>query len=128
MWDYATTAKALDDLDTLFDRQPHLQAANGRHRGRKLEDAWKWAFRTDGAGLGRRLDLRRAQPYECYSELEFDIPVGKAGDCYDRYLGAWKKCAVERIIRQCLEKLRSPEGQGPVSAENHRSCRPSAAR
>jgi NADH-quinone oxidoreductase subunit D len=37
-------------------------------------------------GSGAAWDLRKAQLYECYSELEFDIPIGKNGDCYDRYL------------------------------------------
>jgi hypothetical protein len=37
-------------------------------------------------GSGAAWDLRKAQPYECYSELDFDIPIGKNGDCYDRYL------------------------------------------
>ena len=37
-------------------------------------------------GSGAAWDLRKAQPYECYAELDFDIPIGKNGDCYDRYL------------------------------------------
>ena len=37
-------------------------------------------------GSGAAWDLRKAQPYECYEEMEFDIPIGKNGDCYDRYL------------------------------------------
>ncbi|HAG26054.1 MAG TPA: NADH-quinone oxidoreductase subunit D, partial [Rhodobacter sp.] len=55
--------------------------------------------------------LRRAQPYECYDEFEFDIPVGVNGDCYDRYL-----CRMEEmrqsthIIRQALAKLRVEKG------------------
>jgi NADH-quinone oxidoreductase subunit D len=42
---------------------------------------------------GLAWDLRRAQPYECYSELDFKIPVGTKGDCYDRYLIRMRKCA-----------------------------------
>ena len=68
-------------------------------------------------GSGLAWDLRRSQPYECYDEFDFQIPVGKNGDCYDRYL-----CRVEEmrqsasIIQQCIEKLRAPEGQGDVLA------------
>ena len=57
-------------------------------------------------GSGLAWDLRRSQPYECYDEFDFQIPVGKNGDCYDRYL-----CRVAemyesiKIIQQCVEKL-----------------------
>ena len=60
-------------------------------------------------GSGVPWDLRKSQPYMIYDELDFDIPVGKNGDCYDRYL-----CRVEemrqslKIIKQCIEKM--PEG------------------
>ncbi|WP_211332772.1 NADH-quinone oxidoreductase subunit D [Litoreibacter meonggei] len=62
-------------------------------------------------GSGLAWDLRRAQPYECYDEMEFEIPVGKNGDCFDRYL-----CRMEEmrqslsIMRQCIEKLRVEKG------------------
>ena len=62
-------------------------------------------------GSGLAWDLRRAQPYECYDEFEFDIPVGKNGDCYDRYL-----CRMEEmrqsvsIIKQAIFKLREEPG------------------
>ncbi|NRB19278.1 MAG: NADH-quinone oxidoreductase subunit D [Rhodobacteraceae bacterium] len=63
-------------------------------------------------GSGMAWDLRRSQPYECYSEFEFEIPIGKNGDCYDRYL-----CRMEEmrqsisIIRQCIAKLRDCPGE-----------------
>jgi NADH-quinone oxidoreductase subunit D len=62
-------------------------------------------------GSGMAWDLRRAQPYECYDEFEFEIPVGKNGDCYDRYL-----CRMEEmrqsvsIIKQAVGKLREATG------------------
>ncbi|MEN8892905.1 NADH-quinone oxidoreductase subunit D [Planktotalea arctica] len=62
-------------------------------------------------GSGLAWDLRRAQPYECYDEFEFQVPVGKNGDCYDRYL-----CRMEEmtqsvsIIRQAIVKLREATG------------------
>ena len=72
-------------------------------------------------GSGLAWDLRKAQPYDCYSELEFDIPIGKNGDCYDRYL-----CRIEEmrqcvgIIRQCIERM--PDG--PVATEDNKVVPP----
>ena len=68
-------------------------------------------------GSGLAWDLRRSQPYECYDEFDFQIPVGKNGDCFDRYL-----CRMEEmrqstyIIQQAIEKLRAPGGQGDILA------------
>jgi len=68
-------------------------------------------------GSGVEWDLRKKQPYEVYDRMQFDIPVGTNGDCYDRYL-----CRMEEmrqsvsIIRQAIVKLREPEGQGDVMA------------
>ncbi|MEJ6639470.1 MAG: NADH-quinone oxidoreductase subunit D [Octadecabacter sp.] len=82
------------------------------------KDILDWGFSGVMArGSGLAWDLRRAQPYECYDEFEFDIPVGKSGDCYDRYL-----CRMEEmrqsvsIIRQACDKLRAPDGQGDIMA------------
>jgi NADH-quinone oxidoreductase subunit D len=82
------------------------------------QDILDWGFSGVMArGSGLAWDLRRAQPYECYDEFEFEIPVGKSGDCYDRYL-----CRMEEmrqsvsIIRQAIVKLREPDGQGPIMA------------
>ncbi len=65
-------------------------------------------------------DLRKAQPYECDSELDFGIPIAKHGDCYDRYLVRMEEMRqAVRIMKQCLDKLRSPVGQVPVIIEDH---------
>jgi NADH-quinone oxidoreductase subunit D len=62
-------------------------------------------------GSGWAWDLRRAQPYEIYSELDFQIPVGKNGDCYDRYLCRMEEMRESvKIMRQCLDLLRQCEG------------------
>ncbi|WP_200879649.1 NADH-quinone oxidoreductase subunit D [Palleronia rufa] len=62
-------------------------------------------------GSGFAWDLRRAQPYECYDEMEFQIPVGKNGDCYDRYLVRMAEMRESvKIMRQCVEKLRAEPG------------------
>ncbi len=51
-------------------------------------------------------DLRKAAPYLCYSDLQFDIPIGSVGDCYDRYLVRMEEARQSvRILRQCLDKL-----------------------
>ena len=63
-------------------------------------------------GSGLAWDLRRAQPYECYSEFEFQIPGGKNGDCYDRYLIRMEEMRESvRIMRQAIAKLRECRGQ-----------------
>jgi NADH-quinone oxidoreductase subunit D len=68
-------------------------------------------------GSARAWDLRKAQPYECYEELDFDIPVGKNGDCYDRYLVRMEEMRQStRIMRQCLEKLLLGRWAGPVNS------------
>ena len=62
-------------------------------------------------GSGVEWDLRRKQPYEVYDELEFDIPVGATGDCYDRYLVRMEEFRQSNaIIRQCVDWLRKNPG------------------
>ncbi|WP_226621188.1 NADH-quinone oxidoreductase subunit D [Alloyangia pacifica] len=66
-------------------------------------------------GSGLAWDLRRAQPYECYDEFDFKIPVGKNGDCYDRYLVRMAEMRESvKIMVQACEKLKLPENQGDV--------------
>lgn len=71
------------------------------------EEALAWGFSGPMLrGSGLAWDLRKAQPYEIYSELNFDIPVGKNGDCYDRYLIRMEEMRQSlRIILQCIERL-----------------------
>ena len=79
-------------------------------------------------GSGAAWDLRKAQPYECYSELDFDIPVGKNGDCYDRYCIRMEEMRQSvRIMKQCIAKLRAPDGQGPVTVVNNKIVPPTRA-
>jgi len=76
-------------------------------------------------GSGASWDLRRSKPYECYSELEFDIPVGKNGDNYDRYLIRMEEMRQSTgIMRQCCEKLLSDEGAGPHVADENKVVPP----
>ncbi|WP_028464839.1 NADH-quinone oxidoreductase subunit D [Nisaea denitrificans] len=71
---------------------------------------------------GMPWDLRKSQPYDVYSELDFDIPIGKTGDCYARYLVRIKEVRESlKIIRQCVEKM--PDG--PVKTEDRKVAPPS---
>ena len=75
-------------------------------------------------GSGIEWDLRRKQPYEVYDRMEFDIPVGVNGDCYDRYLVRIEELRqANRIIRQCVDWLR--KNPGPVMADSHKVAPPS---
>ena len=74
-------------------------------------------------GSGIAWDLRRKQPYEVYDRLDFDIPVGSNGDCYDRYLVRIEEMRQSnRIIRQCIEWLRA--NPGPVMVDDHKVAPP----
>ena len=76
-------------------------------------------------GSGAAWDLRKAQPYECYDEIDFDIPIGKNGDCYDRYCIRMEEMRQSvRIMKQCIEKLRSPLGGGPVIIQDNKIAPP----
>jgi NADH-quinone oxidoreductase subunit D len=94
-----------------------------------LHESWGWGYSGPLVrAAGAAWDLRRAQPYECYDELEFDIPVGKHGDCYDRYLVRMEEMRQSnRICLQCIERLRRPDGQGPVLVEDHKVTPPRRA-
>jgi len=75
-------------------------------------------------GSGIAWDLRKKQPYEVYDKLEFDIPIGKNGDTYDRYLVRVEEFRQSnRIIKQCVKWLR--ENPGPVIVDNHKVAPPS---
>lgn len=75
-------------------------------------------------GSGVEWDLRKKQPYEVYDRLDFDIPVGVNGDCYDRYLVRMEEFRQSnRIIKQCVDWLR--KNPGPVITDNHKIAPPS---
>jgi len=74
-------------------------------------------------GSGIEWDLRRKQPYEVYNEIDFDIPVGRNGDTYDRYLVRMEEMRQSnRIVRQCVDWLRS--NPGPVISDDHKIVPP----
>lgn len=119
--------KVLDDIEGLLTNNRIFKQRNVDIGVVSLEDAFAWGFSgVMVRGSGAAWDLRRAQPYECYNELEFDIPIGKNGDCYDRYLIRMEEMRQSiRIMKQCCEKLR---GQGgPVSVVNNKIVPPKRA-
>ncbi len=105
--------KVVDDLERLLTGNRIFKQRNVDIGVVKLEDAWNWGFSgVMVRGSGAAWDLRRAQPYECYSELEFDIPIGKNGDCYDRYCIRMEEMRQSvRIMKQCVEMLRKTPGE-----------------
>ncbi len=109
--------KVCDDIEGLLTNNRIFKQRNVDIGVVSLEDAWQWGFSgVMVRGSGAPWDLRKSQPYECYGDLEFDIPIGKNGDCYDRYLIRMEEMRQSvSIMKQCLEKLNSAEGGGPVS-------------
>lgn len=77
-------------------------------------------------GSGVEWDLRKKQPYDVYADLDFDIPVGRNGDCYDRYLVRVEEMRQSnRIIQQCIKWLK--ENDGPVIHQDHKITPPKRA-
>jgi NADH-quinone oxidoreductase subunit D len=104
--------RLLDDIDGLLTENRIFKQRNADIGVVSEKDIQDWGFSgvmVRGSGLA--WDLRRAQPYECYDEFEFQIPVGKNGDCYDRYLCRMAEMRESTsIIRQCVAKLRVEKG------------------
>ncbi|MGE0629062.1 MAG: NADH-quinone oxidoreductase subunit D [Hyphomicrobiaceae bacterium] len=109
-----THPKVIDDIEGLLTENRIFKQRNVDIGVVSLEDCLRWGFSgVMVRGSGAAWDLRRAQPYECYSELDFDIPIGKNGDCYDRYLIRVEEMRQSvKIMSQCCEKLLSAEGAG----------------
>ncbi len=77
-------------------------------------------------GSGFEWDLRKTQPYDVYDQLDFDIPVGVTGDCYDRYLVRVEEMRESnRIIRQCIEWLQN--NPGPIKVDDYKFANPKRA-
>jgi NADH-quinone oxidoreductase subunit D len=74
-------------------------------------------------GSGVAWDLRKKQPYDVYDKMEFDVPIGKTGDCYDRYLVRMEEVEqARRIVLQCVDWLK--KNPGPVITDNHKVAPP----
>jgi len=109
--------KVIDDIDGLLTENRIFKQRNVDIGVVKLEDAWAWGFSgVMVRGSGAKWDLRKSQPYECYDEMEFQIPIGKNGDCFDRYLIRMEEMRQSaHIMRQCVDRLLGKEATGPVS-------------
>ena len=108
--------KVLADIDALLTENRIFKQRNVDIGIVSEDDIQKYGFSgvmVRGSGLA--WDLRRAQPYECYDEFDFEVPVGNNGDCYDRYLVRMEEMRQSvAIIRQAIEKLNIEDG--PVLA------------
>ena len=113
-----THPKVLDDIDGLLTENRIFKQRNVDIGVVSLKECFEWGFSgVMVRGSGAAWDLRKAQPYECYDEMDFDIPIGKNGDCYDRYLIRMQEMRESvKIMKQCVEQLSGKEKSGPVSS------------
>ncbi|MEP4732347.1 NADH-quinone oxidoreductase subunit D, partial [Parvibaculum sp.] len=118
-------AQVLDDLEGLLTNNRIFKQRNVDIGVVSQQEALEWGFSgVMVRGSGMAWDLRRSQPYEVYSELDFDIPVGKNGDCYDRYLIRMEEMRQSlRIMKQCIEMMPG----GPVHSDDGKIVPPSRA-
>jgi NADH-quinone oxidoreductase subunit D len=107
----------LADIDGLLTENRIFKQRNVDIAVISEQEALDWGFSgVMVRGSGMAWDLRRAQPYECYDEMDFQIPVGTNGDCYDRYLCRMQEMRESlKIIHQCIGKLNN-EGPSDVLA------------
>ena len=119
-----TFPKVVDDIESLITGNRIFKQRNVDIGKVTKAEALAWGFTgVMLRGSNVAWDLRRNQPYEVYDELEFDIPLGVHGDCYDRYL-----CRIEemrqsvKIMRQCLDRLKKEPGL--VLAPDHKTTPP----
>ncbi len=119
--------KAVRDIEALVTENRIFKQRNVDIGVVSKQDVLDWGMSGVMArGSGLAWDLRRSQPYEIYSELDFKIPVGKNGDCWDRYL-----CRIEemyesnKIMQQCIDLLRKTPG--PVLPEHSKVAPPRRA-
>lgn len=120
-----TFPKVLSDMESLLTHNRIFKQRTVDIGIVTKEEALDWGF--SGVmlrGSGFAWDLRKSQPYEIYSALEFDIPIGKNGDCYDRYLLRVEEMYQSiRIIKQCLNKM----PKGPIKTHNRKIAPPPRA-
>ena len=117
-WSHKFLSGFMVDIDELLTENRIFKQRNVDIGVVSAQDIQDWGFSgVMVRGSGMAWDLRRAEPYECYDEFEFQIPTGVNGDCYDRYLVRMEEMRQSTyIIQQAIAKLREPEGQGDVLA------------
>jgi NADH-quinone oxidoreductase subunit D len=116
----------VDDIDALLTGNRIFKQRNVDIGVVTLDECWAWGFSgVMVRGSGAAWDLRKSQPYECYDEFDFDIPIGKNGDCYDRYLIRMEEMRQSiSIMKQAIKKLNEPEGKGPVANTDNKVVPP----
>ncbi|ACG78213.1 NADH dehydrogenase I, D subunit [Phenylobacterium zucineum HLK1] len=116
--------KILDDIEGLITDNRIFKQRNVDIGVVTKEEAIAWGFSgVMVRGSGIPWDLRRSQPYALYSEMEFDIPLGVNGDCYDRYLCRMQEMREStKIMKQCCERLLKTSG--PVLVDDHKVSPP----
>ncbi len=121
--------KVCDDIEGLLTDNRIFKQRNVDIGVVTLDECFAWGFSgVMVRGSGAAWDLRKSQPYECYDEFEFDIPVGKNGDCYDRYLIRMIEMRESiKIMKRAIEHLQVEGGQGPVAAEDSKVVPPPRA-
>jgi NADH-quinone oxidoreductase subunit D len=121
--------KVVDDLEALFIDNRIFKQRNVDIGVVTLDECWAWGFSgVMVRGSGAAWDLRKSQPYECYEELDFDIPVGRNCDNYDRQVIRMEEMRQSTyIMQQCVKKLLAPEGQGPVATRQGKVAPPPRA-
>lgn len=115
----------LDDIETLVTENRIFKQRTVDIGVVSKDEAVEWGFTGPMLrGSGVAWDLRKAQPYEVYEELDFDIPIGLHGDCYDRYLVRMAEMRESvKLCKQCIEKM----PKGPVHGENKKITPPTRA-
>ncbi|KAK7476636.1 hypothetical protein BaRGS_00032111 [Batillaria attramentaria] len=115
----------LDEVDDLLTENRIWKARTVDIGVISAEEALNYGF--SGVmlrGSGIKWDLRKVQPYDVYDQVDFDVPIGKKGDCYDRYLIRIEEMRQSmRIILQCLNKM--PEGE--IKIDDYKICPPKRA-
>ncbi|MCB9991389.1 MAG: NADH-quinone oxidoreductase subunit D [Rhodospirillales bacterium] len=124
-WAENSVLKVIDDLDELLTENRIFKQRTVDIGVVSAEEAMDWGFSGPMLrGSGLAWDLRKAQPYEIYDHLDFDIPVGKTGDCYARYLIRMEEMRQSvKMMKQCLEMM--PDG--PVMIDDYKVVPPPRA-
>lgn len=117
--------KFLQDLDSLLTENRIFKQRTVDIGVVSKKDAFDWGFSGPMLrGSGVPWDLRKSQPYECYADMDFDIPIGKTGDCYARYLIRMEEMRQSiKIMKQAIEKM----PQGPIKVNDHKIAPPKRA-
>jgi len=124
-----THPKVLDDIEGLLTDNRIFKQRNVDIGKISVEEAFARGFSgVMVRGSGAAWDLRKAQPYAIYDEVDFKVAVGRNGDCYDRYLVRMEEMRQSvHIMKQCVEILSSQKGQGEVLVDNRKVAPPRRA-